>query len=650
MAVQDPTRARLERLQAQVPAAPAPAADVRAFAQRLSTWVLGGRGRSRKRAARAARLDLLAQRLEAEAPDAGLTRFFADLRRPGAFVRLLAETGIPAESSLWAEAARRLFARGLSIDVEDVDFAALCSLARLRAEDGELVDALSPQAGQTLAPVFTPSASEVRTAFELVLRRVTALGLSRGLLRLGTGATDRDSPFFELDRAARHWLEAQEVQAAREEADRAIQACEGEILAIHASMQRRGVSTALLFAVDQTEALLARLKILTRLLAGEPVGRDFLREVLRSAGEERSLSMLVRSKLARLARKVVEHSGHTGEHYVVRTAREYAALGASAAWGGAMAAMAALVKLALAATALAPGLLGLAYALNYAACFFVMQLCGFTLASRQPSMTAAALAKSLRVSDGLAEEVELVAGIARAQTIATVGNILVALPMAVLLDFGLRAVSGSSLLDAAEVAYVHQSITALHPSNVLFAALTGLFLWIASLTGGWAQNWSALHALPTAITESPPLQRAFGRLAAARLGRLAGRHFGGLCGYGTLAFLMGFTPLFASFMGLALQAPHVTIATASLGFAASAQWHGPGLDPEQLLWSGVGVLGIGLLNFGVSFALALALALRAMGVEGRQRTALLRGLFIAFVSHPLRFLLPVPASKPRAPG
>ncbi|MBK8178175.1 MAG: hypothetical protein IPK67_04640 [Planctomycetes bacterium] len=640
MDAQDTTHARFHRLLSLLPAPPASAADIRSSAQRLSTWILGGRGLSRKRAARAARLELLAAHLDSEPEGVGLRRFLKGLRQADSCVRLLAETGIPVEASLWAEAARRLFARGLAIDVEDVDFAALCSLAHLCPEDGDLVDAVSPRAWASLAPLFSPTDSEVRTAFDLVLRRLTALGLSRRALRLGSRSEDRLSPFFALDRAARRWVEGPLSAVDRKVFDQALLECEEEIFAMHARMQRRGVSTAMMFTVDQAEALLARLGILTRLLAGEPVGAELLRTLLRAAGEERQLTALVQSKLARLSRKVVEHAGNTGEHYVVRNLREYVKLGLSAAWGGVMAALAAMTKLALSATALAPGLMGVAHSLNYGVCFVVMQLSGFTLASRQPSMTAAALAKSLRLSDGIEEEVELVAGISRAQAVATLGNVLLALPAAVLLDFAMFELRGVSLLRPEEVDHVHHSLTALHPSNILFGALTGLFLWISSIAAGWAQNWSALHGLPMAVAESPPLHRSLGRGAAARLGRLAGRHFGGLSGYVTLASLMGFTPLLASFMGIGLAAPHVTIATASLGFAASAQWHGTGLNWEELFWSASGVLGIGLLNFGISFALAFGLALRAMGIGGAQRRTLLRGILTAAARNPLRFLLP----------
>ena len=53
---------------------------------------------------------------------------------------------------------------------------------------------------------------------------------------------------------------------------------------------------------------------------------------------------------------------------------------------------------------------------------------------------------------------------------------------------------------------------------------------------------------------------------------------------------------------------------------------------------------IGFLNFTVSFALALRLALRAMDVGRRERLSLLRSLGRALVQDPLRFILPTKSS------
>ena len=69
---------------------------------------------------------------------------------------------------------------------------------------------------------------------------------------------------------------------------------------------------------------------------------------------------------------------------------------------------------------------GVLSSLVFAGSFLVMQLVGFTLATKQPSMTAAALAGTIRDTSGphrLDELVPLIARIARSQFAAAVGNV-----------------------------------------------------------------------------------------------------------------------------------------------------------------------------------------------------------------------------------
>ena len=61
---------------------------------------------------------------------------------------------------------------------------------------------------------------------------------------------------------------------------------------------------------------------------------------------------------------------------------------------------------------------------------------------------------------------------------------------------------------------------------------------------------------------------------------------------------------------------------------------------DLVLWTAGGVLLIGLLNFTVSFALALWVAVRARGLGGRRWRDLLRAVWWAFYLRPACFVLP----------
>lgn len=161
-------------------------------------------------------------------------------------------------------------------------------------------------------------------------------------------------------------------------------------------------------------------------------------ELIEGSAEQASVRGLLRRALRRLARKVVEHAGDSGEHYLVRSARDWKGLGWAAAGGGALTVATALLKYGLAALPFAPMVVGLDLAAN--------SFLSFALASKQPALTAAALAGALELEDGTEAEVEVVASLTRAQTIAMLGNVLTAIPLS--LAVALRTAMRARNLDA----------------------------------------------------------------------------------------------------------------------------------------------------------------------------------------------------------
>jgi site-specific recombinase len=76
------------------------------------------------------------------------------------------------------------------------------------------------------------------------------------------------------------------------------------------------------------ERALRRLTCITDVLFSEDEDnylavKKILDEVLRARFEDLSLSALVRENAGLLARKIVERTGKTGEHYIANTQKEY---------------------------------------------------------------------------------------------------------------------------------------------------------------------------------------------------------------------------------------------------------------------------------------------------------------------------------------
>ena len=351
-----------------------------------------------------------------------------------------------------------------------------------------------------------------------------------------------------------------------------------------------------------------------------------------------------------LARKVIERAGKTGEHYVTSARKEYWKMLRSA-WGGGFLTVGTIVmKFLVKWQHFAPFIDGLMSSIDYAGSFVVMQLLGFTLATKQPSMTAASLAGTIRDRAGpgqLDALMPLIARIARSQFAAAIGNVSAVIVTALGTDFIIQRVKGHNFLDEASARTTIASFDPFSTGTIIFAAFTGVLLWISSLVAGWFENWVVYRRLPEAI------QHRWGALGKNRMKKVA--HFleheaAGFGGSVALGFLLGMVPVFATFFGLPLETRHITLSSGSLTFAINT------LGVDAVGWSAVikawiGIAFIGMMNFGVSFALALLVALRARDVPRGERLTLPFAVLRRFLRRPFEFIFPPrePRSEPAPP-
>jgi len=265
---------------------------------------------------------------------------------------------------------------------------------------------------------------------------------------------------------------------------------------------------------------------------------------------------------------------------------------------------------------------------------------GFSLASKQPAMTAAALARALESGDGQGREIELVAAITRSQVIATVGNVCAAIPTALLISGLWIWLAGHGPFGPETALHSLHGNLPFHGWTLVFAAATGVLLWLSSLATGWAANWSAYRCLPEALARNHRIRTLLGSNGAEALGRFVERHISGFLGYLALGTLLIFVPMAFAFAGIHLEVRHVTLQAASLALASASLWAQGALSWGEVLWGLLGVALIGAMNFAVSFALALWTALRARDLRGINSRRLWWGILRAFNRQPGRFLLP----------
>ena len=596
-------------------------------------------------AARTARLVALRAALDAHPMrDLLLARIAERLNDPS-MIRFLAETGIPDRLSLGHELVHRVSRRLLPRLRDEHDVTEVLTDLAVTTEQAAWVDALPPDLLAPWADVM-PSRTLLVHAARLTAIRAAGAGLSPYLLQLAGNPPVQDSPFLEL--AARMAATAEAAQSGAPLPDWV------EPLArarrhqdwLAGRVDRQGVSPEAVFQLELLDALLARVGTLM-LLATRPARRDaahLAAGLLRAVASQRSVGALLATQRKRLARKIVEFTGAAGEDYTVRTRADWVHHLDGSIAAGWLTTLTALGKYAIGALALAPVVAGLAYWANYSLSFCLMQVNHWQLASKQPAMTASAFAAALEDHDrGHEEEIALIAGITRSQVVVTLGNAVATIALALLLDILFGLLTGHRILS---VAKAHDGLQHIHPFRSLtavFATTTGISLWLSSLAAGWAANWSAFRQLPEAVRRDERLRRALGRRGAERAGDFLEEHFGGLVGYVVLGMLLGFVPvLLDRFFGIGLEVRHITLQAASIAFCWLPLFDVGLLGWRELGWSLAGIALTGLLNFGVSFALALRTAIRARDLRPRERAALWRDLWRTFANRPALFFWPPP--------
>ena len=338
---------------------------------------------------------------------------------------------------------------------------------------------------------------------------------------------------------------------------------------------------------------------------------------------------------------MAERSAETGEHYITRDRAEYKQMLGKAMGGGAVTALTTGLKFAVVAIGLSAFWNGFASGFVYAASFVLIQLLHLTLATKQPAMTAPAMAAKLtEIDSGNAIEdfVDEVTHLVRSQVAAVLGNVFMVVPAVLLVNVLILLLAGRPMISQKEAMYVLGTLSLLGPT-LLWAAFTGLILFASSLVAGWFENWFVLHRLDSAIAHNPRFTRALGMQRAARWSLFMRQNVSGFASNISLGFMLGLIPAFTGFFGFELEARHVTLSAGQLAAAGAAL----GLEAfrQPLIWWCMAAIPlIGALNLSVSFYCAFRLALQAHNVSGVDRARISRAIWGRWRSQPGSFFVP----------
>ncbi len=345
--------------------------------------------------------------------------------------------------------------------------------------------------------------------------------------------------------------------------------------------------------------------------------------------------------------EITQHTAKTGEHYITHTKKEYFQMLKAAVGGGFIVGILCIVKLLFSKVLTSDFGYAFLYSLNYSLGFIIIYILGFTLATKQPAMTAASLVKALEegtlnTNDASGDKHQafavLFARLFRSQFIAFVGNVFTAFPVTLL---GVWLIDLVFHVNIAETKWT-KLITDLSPVDslaIFHAAIAGIFLFLSGIISGSIANRDKFYEVYYRIQEHPWLKLRLGKRFTKQLSKWYEKNWAAIVSNFWFGIFLGSTASIGIFLGLNLDIRHITFASGNLALALHGAHYSIGL--ESLLWGIFGIGIIGLVNFLVSFSLSLGLAFRSRNTPIKELNLIFVSIKNHFRNKPLSFFFPV---------
>lgn len=484
--------------------------------------------------------------------------------------------------------------------------------------------------------------------------KIAHLGLEPEVCRYLPGGAPGNNPFIQQNHCinALQQLAGAAIEAGQlpvpDELYALLEECLACVATIRETQAAQGTSLSLSYMVLVMEHGLLRMRILLDALDNDHHFNtsnlvDFFRALIRNEKQKNSISGLFSQSFGAIAYQIAEHKGSKGDKYITTTRAEYFKMMGSAMWGGFIISFIAVFKSLVGKLPIVPFWHGFLYSVNYSLGFLLIEETHSSLATKQPAFTASAVAGSLDTrkneQPNLYNLAVTVARVTRSQFASFAGNLLVVFPFTYALAWLYEAIMHHKLVEGAAAINL---LRAQHPwqsFSLLYACNTGVFLFASGLIAGFVQNKIQYGRVAERLQQHPLLKE---KMRPARLQRLAHyveHHAGSICGNIALGFFLGMSTVLTDVLGIPFDIRHITISAGNVAIGVyGAGW-------EQLSWPWLctvllGVLGIGFLNFLVSFSLAFIVAVKSRGIKLRDYPEFIRILFRYWRSYPLDFIRP----------
>ncbi len=583
-------------------------------------------------------LKILEQRPDVKLKIAKLIR---SVLRDNDALSLLCDTGVATKPSFWGEMTERLRNHLISQPPNKPELTVLFALGFVGPHDASWVHDLDDDLLHSIYELthYQEEQSDSNSLFKdmaeaimILISYISSAGLSYSVRSRLRGVSGQDSPFYRLGKLAEDILKAHPrlndsaYQSTLKEFQDVLNACYIACDDVYAHLDENGVSVETVFQVETMRLRLSRVEKLLEAWLHRDQTQLFAKlaaDLILTVQGHRSIKRLAEQTFALLSRKMVERSAETGDHYIAGSRKEYFSMLKKSLGGGAIISGTVYLKFLITNLGLIRFFENILLTANYAISFLLIQFANFTLATKQPAMTAPALAQLLddvKTKEGLDRFVDRAMALMRSQAASIFGNLAMVVPMVIAIQVGIILLLDHPTMSPSKAVHIFHTVSPFSAA-FLFAAFTGVLLWLSSVIAGLIDNWFVLHRIQDVIRYNRRITMVFGDIRAARWGQWWRDNISIVAANVSLGFLLIYGPTFLGFLGIGMEIRHITLSAGQ--FAAAATALGWKTFLMAGFWLGIfGVLLIGLFNVLVSFSLAFNMALRSRDLPTLDRRRL----------------------------
>ncbi|MEO7767565.1 MAG: hypothetical protein ABIS01_09070, partial [Ferruginibacter sp.] len=222
------------------------------------------------------------------------------------------------------------------------------------------------------------------------------------------------------------------------------------------------------------------------------------------------------------------------------------------------------------------------------------------------------------------------------------GNLLVVFPLTYLLAVLFYKTTGTMIAsgEAAEKLLANQH--PFHSLALLYACFTGFFLFLSGLIAGYVENYVVYGKIADRLRNLSTFKNNFSEKRRYKIIHYLENNLGSLIGNISLGFFLGMAGFIGKAFGIPFDIRHITISAANSAIGFFGLNHQ--VSTKEIWITIAGIMGIGFLNFTVSFGFAFVVAVKSRGIHLKDYTEF-AGILWKYIKKYPRDFIKAPSSR-----